>query len=317
VVLAEEWHTADAVLHLDWLLRRSGVRDRVALQWNANNVFGFDRIPWQGLAAAATVTTVSRYMKHLLRGWGVEAVAIPNGLSPDSYEPPAAEAIVELDRRADGRMLLTKIARWDPDKGWLASIDIIAQLKREGMRPLFVARGGSEPHGGEVLRAAAARGLRVVERQQVAVGVSGFLDALHAPADVDMINLRSPVDPACRRVLLRAAAGVLANSRHEPFGLVGLEAMAAGGLACTGYSGEDYVVPGRNAIVLQTENPHEFVGVMRRLRANPGEERELRRAGQQTAKEYAWQKVLDRVLLPRLGIDGAHGSQAAAPANPV
>src|SRR5262245_2232387 len=29
VVMAEEWHSVDAVLHLDWLLRRTGLRDKV------------------------------------------------------------------------------------------------------------------------------------------------------------------------------------------------------------------------------------------------------------------------------------------------
>jgi len=53
VVLAEEWHTVDAVLHLDALLKKSGLRDRVAILWNANNIFGFDRIDWQRLAEAA------------------------------------------------------------------------------------------------------------------------------------------------------------------------------------------------------------------------------------------------------------------------
>jgi hypothetical protein len=37
VVLAAEWHTVDAVLHLDWLLRLAGMREQVALFWNANN----------------------------------------------------------------------------------------------------------------------------------------------------------------------------------------------------------------------------------------------------------------------------------------
>jgi glycosyltransferase involved in cell wall biosynthesis len=41
-------------------------------------------------------------------------------------------------------------------------------------------------------------------------------------------------------VLFHSAAAVLANSHHEPFGLVGLETMAAGGVACIGYTGEDY-----------------------------------------------------------------------------
>ncbi len=64
VVLAEEWQTVDAVLHLDWLLRNAGVRQQVSIFWNANNTFGFERINWYRLAEAAVITTVSRYMRH-------------------------------------------------------------------------------------------------------------------------------------------------------------------------------------------------------------------------------------------------------------
>src|SRR5262249_2954232 len=49
VVLAEEWQTVDAVLHLDHLLRARRLRDRVRILWNANNVFGFDRVDWPRL----------------------------------------------------------------------------------------------------------------------------------------------------------------------------------------------------------------------------------------------------------------------------
>jgi hypothetical protein len=52
VVLAEEWHTVDAVLHLDHRLRAGGWRRRVQLLWNANNVFGFERIDWTRLREA-------------------------------------------------------------------------------------------------------------------------------------------------------------------------------------------------------------------------------------------------------------------------
>jgi glycosyltransferase involved in cell wall biosynthesis len=132
-----------------------------------------------------------------------------------------------------------------------------------------------------------------------------MLEALGAVADVDVVSLRSPVDSDSRRVLLHASAAVLANSRHEPFGLVGLETMAAGGLACTGCSGEDYAVQGENAVVLQTEDPREFLGAMHRLQANPDEERALRRAGRATARRYAWPEIVKRLLLPRLQLLGA------------
>ena len=306
VVLAEEWHTAEAVLHLDWLLRREGVRERAAILWNANNVFGFDRINWEAIQRAATVTTVSRYMKHLMRGRGVDPVVIPNGLATDAFERPEPGAVSELARRLHDRLTFTKIARWDPDKGWLSAVEIVRELKRRGLRPLLIARGGVESHGGEVLAAAAAAGLRVSERAHKRPGVWGTLETLGGVDNVDVVNLLSPVDSDSRRVLLHASNAVLANSRHEPFWLVGLETMAAGGLACTGCSGEDYAVPGQNAVVLQTEDPREFVGAMHRLRANPQEERALRRGGRATARRYAWPEIVRRLLLPRLHLLNAN-----------
>jgi glycosyltransferase involved in cell wall biosynthesis len=95
---------------------------------------------------------------------------------------------------------------------------------------------------------------------------------------------------------------VLANSRHEPFGLVGLETMAAGGLACTGCSGEDYAAPGQNALVLETADPREFIALFRRLRIRPADALSLRRAGRSTAQRYAWSDIVQRVMLPRVEI---------------
>jgi glycosyltransferase involved in cell wall biosynthesis len=116
------------------------------------------------------------------------------------------------------------------------------------------------------------------------------------------VHLKAPVDPEARRVLFRGADVVLANSGHEPFGLVGLETMAAGGIACTGISGEDYAVPGRNALVLQTSDPREFVGLFRRLEADPDQAKLIRREGRATARRYAWPEIIERLFLPRLDL---------------
>jgi glycosyltransferase involved in cell wall biosynthesis len=304
VVLAEEWQTADAVLHLDWLLREARVRDRARIFWNANNTFGFDRIDWSRLARAACITTVSRYMKHLMWARGVDPIVVPNGLPPDAFERPERAAVTEVRRATRDRPLFAKVARWDPDKRWLLAIDIIAALKRETYRPLLVARGGVEAHGHEVMRRAAARGLRVIERDVREPGIRGLLAALAHTDDADVISLRTPIDAESRRILFRVAAAVLANSGHEPFGLVGLEAMAVGGLACTGCSGEDYAIPGRNALVMQTAGAEEFVRLFTRLRQHPDDESSLRRAGRRTAEQFAWPKVVTRNLLPAIAIGG-------------
>jgi len=300
VVLAEEWQTANTVLHLHWLLRYAGLRDRVTMLWNANNIFGFEHIAWDALSGAASITTVSRYMKHSMRPYGVDPLVIPNGLSADAFDSPETAAVEAMHSRLKDRTVLAKMARWDPDKRWLASVDIVADMKRQGWRPLLLARGGSEPHGEEVLRAAHARGLSIVERSWKMPGPAGLIDAISDVGSADVVNLRSHVDPDARRTLFNASDAVLANSGHEPFGLVGLETMAAGGVACTGCSGEDYAVPGQNALVLETEDPREFVGLYRRLKDNPDAANQLRLAGQSTARRYAWPDVVGSVLMPRV-----------------
>jgi glycosyltransferase involved in cell wall biosynthesis len=302
LVIAEEWQTVEAVLHLHHLLEGAGLRERVALLWNANNTFGFDRIDWGRLTRAAVVTTVSRYMKHCLRSRGVEALVVPNGLSADAFLAPDPDACAQLRRRLRGRTVIAKMARWDPDKRWLAAVRTVAEMKRAGWSPLLVARGGNEPHGAEVLAAMEAFGLHRVDRAVTEPGSAGLLTALGDVRGADVVNLRSHVDPEARRTLFRTSDAVLANSGHEPFGLVGLETMAVGGIACTGATGEDYAVPGQNALVLETDTPEEFLAMLRRLKLRPDEARAIRREGRATARRFAWPEVVERVLLPRVGL---------------
>ena len=308
VVLAEEWHTADAVLHLDHLLRAAGVRERVRILWNANNVFGFEHIDWPRLNQAAVITTVSRYMKTLMAATGVEAIAIPNGLSADAYRAPDRAAVALMRRNFSDRIAITKMARWDPDKRWLATVEIVRTLRDIGQRPLLIARGGREPHGVEVLQAMRDAGLRIIERSYASGDARALADALSGVGDADVVQLVSQVDPESRRALFRASDIVLANSGREPFGLVGLETMAAGGVACTGYSGEDYAVPGRNALVLQTTDPAEFVTQCHKLRGDAAYEASLRRAGRATARHFAWPEVIRTNLVMRLDLGASASS---------
>jgi glycosyltransferase involved in cell wall biosynthesis len=300
VLLAEEWHTVHAVLHLDWLLRQARVRPQVTILWNANNTFAFEWIDWHRLTAAATLTTVSRYMKHRMQSLGVNPLVIPNGLSADDLVLPERGAVAGFRTRLQGRRVLSKVARWDPDKGWLLALDTVSAMKRLGWQPLLIARGGVEAYGAEVLAAAARAGLRVVERTLPQPGIRGLLHVLERLEGVDIVCLCSPLDPDNRRVLFRGSDAVLANSGHEPFGLVGLETMAVGGVACTGCSGEDYAVPGQNALVLETTDPRECIGLLRELHLHPAQERAIRRAGRVTAQHYLWPQILSGILLPRL-----------------
>jgi hypothetical protein len=89
---------------------------------------------------------------------------------------------------------------------------------------------------------------------------------------------------------------VLANSGHEPFGLVGLEAMAAGGIAFTGSTGEDYAIPFVNAFVLETANPMEIVGYVMYLRDYPSEGIRMREAGRRTARYFTWEAAVQNLI---------------------
>ncbi len=297
-IIAEEWHTVDAVLHLDWLLRRKGLRRRVQIFWNANNTFGFDRIDWKRLSRAAVVTAVSRYMRYKMWALGVDPLVIPNGIPDDALLLPERAAVYAFRSVFRDRTVLGKVARWDPDKRWLLAVETVAELRKQGKKPLLIARGGVEAHQKEVLTTAIRAGLRVVERSHSSGGAEGLLKSLRGLDKVDVVSLRFPLDSAARRVLFRGCDAILANSGHEPFGLVGLETMAVGGLACTGGTGEDYAVPGWNALVLQTTDPREFIGMYDRLKARPNELRAIRRHGRSTANQHTWKAVIQRNLLP-------------------
>jgi len=93
---------------------------------------------------------------------------------------------------------------------------------------------------------------------------------------------------------------VLANSGVEPFGLVGLETMAVGGVAFVGCTGEDYVIPGYDAISLQSSDPQEIVHHVIRLKRCMEAAARLRRLARLSAERYTWPEVIRRVFLPVL-----------------
>ena len=88
VVLAEEWHTVDAVLHLHWLLRGTRLRGAATVFWNANNTFGFDRVDWKRLAAAATIRVVA----VITLAAGIQAEVIRVAVIPEALAIRAVES---------------------------------------------------------------------------------------------------------------------------------------------------------------------------------------------------------------------------------
>ncbi|TAN32062.1 glycosyltransferase [bacterium] len=296
VVLGEEWHTSWSMHLIAEALRWRGLRDRVVMLWNANNTYGFHRMDWGRLASAATITTVSRYMKFKLWDWGQNPIVIRNGIPRSSIQNAGAEAVAELKAAAGADHFCFKIGRFDPDKRWLMAVSAAGQLKRSGHCVKLLMRGGREPHGGEVLDHARQQGLTVIDAK-APPDASGLSALLRKNPDRDVINLTSFVGDALLGVIYSACDAVLANSGHEPFGLVGLEVMAAGGLAVTGSTGEDYAEAYRNALVLETDDPIELVTGLRLLKERPRLVESMRKRGRTTARAYVWEKVIAELLL--------------------
>ena len=294
VVLGEEWHTADSMRLIAEALFYRGLRDRAVILWNANNTFGFHRINWRELEASATLTTVSRYMKHRMWEVGVNPIVIPNGIPAAALVDAPAADVSALRAAAGADLLLFKIGRFDPDKRWIMAMTAAGLLKRQGLRVRVLTRGGREPHGADVLAHAATHGL-VVEDSRSPQDQASLLRLFKTHAGADVVNLVSFLPEGLLGTLYAASDAVLANSGHEPFGLVGLEVMAAGGLAVTGSTGEDYAEPFRNAVVLETEDPLELVGALRQVRSQPAWAAHLRANGRATAREFTWDHVLDQL----------------------
>lgn len=296
VVMGEEWHTSWSMSLISDSLYRRGLRDRVVMLWNANNTFGFHRIDWAQLTVATTITTVSRYMKFKMWEGGHNPIVIPNGIARSSIRDADPEAVAELRAAAAADHFCFKIGRFDPDKRWLMAVSAAAYIKRRGKRVRLLVRGGREPHGAEVIDHAQHQGLTVLHAA-TPPDPAGLSALLRDHPDADVINLTSFVPDSLVGVVYSACDAVLANSGHEPFGLVGLEVMAAGGLAVTGSTGEDYAEAYRNALVLETDDPIELVTELNLLKDRPKLAASMRRRGRMTARDYVWEKVIQQLLL--------------------
>lgn len=290
VVLSEEWQTAEFASVLAERLSSTGLRDGSVLFWNANNPYSFERIDWPRLGAANTLTTVSRYMRSIMRAWGADAIVVPNGIPRRLVRNAHQAAVAPLRAGFAGRRTFFKMARWAPEKGWAQALDAVAALRQRGHPVALLARsGGPAGQDGGVAAEARARGLHAIELTDPG-SLAAQLDLI-GRTEADVISLRFGVTEALARVLFTAADGVLANSVSEPFGLVGLEAMAAGGVVFTGGTGEDYAIPGHNALVLETLDPREIAERIETLERRPATSRRLRRAARSTARRYTWETV--------------------------
>jgi glycosyltransferase involved in cell wall biosynthesis len=187
----------------------------------------------------------------------------------------------------------------------MSAVEAAACLKQNGAKIRFLCRGGIEAHGSQVLNHARELGLVVEEVSDRPESWEDALEVIRAKGAADLYNLRFSMSPSVLRIFYAAADFVLANSKHEPFGLVGLEAMAAGGVAITGCTGETYSMDGTGAIALDSENVSELVHMIEFLIDHPQRSLAIRQAGPKMAARYTWNNIIE-ILLEKISLAGEH-----------
>jgi glycosyltransferase involved in cell wall biosynthesis len=300
VVLFEEWQTASWAKRTFELLAERGVADRCLLVWNANNQFGFEYMDWVGLEQVAGITTISRHMRLLVSGYGVDPIVIPNGI-PAEYLAPVDQGAVAMLRQAAGeRQVLLKVGRFHRDKRWIQAVRALGELRRAKVPVRMLARGGNERYHAEVMAAARDCGLRVWQWDEPVNEVADVARALKATPEADLLELSRFLPEQLLPALYASSLAVLANSGFEPFGLVGLETMAAGGVAVVGATGEDYARHLHNSVVIETDSPSELALAIAAVASDPAKGDRIRTAAREMAATYSWELVVEGDLWPRL-----------------
>ncbi len=305
LVLAEDWQVVPAVLHLDRALFEAGLRQAAIIAWNANNTYGFETIDWPALSRAAHITAVSKYMKFELALRGVQSLVVPNGIPREMVAQDHSAAVNVLKKALKTKKTLLKVGRYDPDKRWMQAIDALAELRHAGTNVQLIVRGGKEAYGDLVMARAAARNLSI-EDLRLSESTPAQLAQALAHSSADIVNLRSFLPNETLYALYGAVNAVLANSGKEPFGLVGLEVMASGGIPVCGSTGEDYARPFENAIVCDTDDPNELAAYLTQLFDDPSLATRIRKQAAKTASDYTWDAVFE-ILDTKLGFLAASG----------
>lgn len=295
VVLGEDWQTARTVSRTAELVQSQGLLRRCLFLWNANNTFGFDSIDWNALGHHTQLLTVSRYMRERMRVRRLLPLVVQNGIPPRFWEPVDERTGQALCQIFPG-LLLAKVGRYHPDKRWLMAVEAVGECKRLGLKPKLVLRGGNEEYGAVVRAKAAEQGLQWAAVRPSDNSPEAILEALAEQRGADLVELDFFVPESFLRSLYWASQAVLANSGHEPFGLVGLEVMACGGVAITGSTGEEYIQSFHNGIAVGSEDPREITVYLRELLQQPGLSAGLRQNGRQTSHLFAWEIVIEDLL---------------------
>lgn len=201
---------------------------------------------------------------------------LANGVNPAAFEGGDREGVRRELGFGAGDFVFSCISRIDPQKGQHLLVEALAKLARtEPMAKLLLAGPATDPGYCEEL-----------EKTVLRLGLG------------EHVRILGPVDAESARHagLLAASDAFVLPSRHEPFGIVVLEAWAAGRPVIVSDVGglQRLVAAGSDGLVFESGDAEGLAGRMASMIADPAMAMALAEAGRRKVfATYTWEKVGD------------------------
>ena len=238
------------------------------LTFDANDVFANSLSLRLGLrtmlARADAVTACSAHVLRELatvRAIDSSAIVIPNGVDPAEFEPSA--------RRVTSDPFVLAVGRLVPQKGFDVLLDAAADPRLAKTR--FTIAGDGPQRA-------------TLQRQAEELGIS------------DRVSFFGIASRAQLKELFRDSAAFAMPSRGEPFGIVLLEAMAAGVPAVATAAGgiPEFARDGENALLVPPDSASALAVALARILDDRALRERLAANGRETAEALSWNGIAER-----------------------
>ncbi len=210
---------------------------------------------------------------------GKKVVHLPNGVDPDLFASGDGKAFRSIHGiPADAFVILT-VGRIDPQKNQLFSVKLLPDLVNihQNVHLLIIGPVTHEDYYGELLHFVKDRHIerRVTVIPGLEAGSQALVDAYHA-SDIFLLP-----------------------SIHEPFGIVILEAWAAGLPVIASRIGgiPSFVIPYQDGVLFESNDAQSLVQAFQFLVQHQEKSRIMAESGQEKARrEYGWDAITNRLV---------------------